>query len=222
MPLVDAVARRILRRVNGQLPLDDLVSIGREALIDAVHTYEPGRACFRTYAGKKVAWAIYDGVRRETHGRCAAARSLRVAEPAPVAEESSPPDALDLESERAPAEPVEPDDHASEGDDPEAFLCRRQTGEALRRAVRDLPERERALVERHYFAGEPFESIAEDLGISRSWASRLHTQAIRALADAIHEPSRSGRAARRVQVRSVTTGRAPGGVLRDPHGASPW
>ena len=48
-----------------------------------------------------------------------------------------------------------------------------------------LPARERALIERHYFGGEPFDEIAKDLGISKSWASRLHTQAIQALAKAL-------------------------------------
>ena len=51
--------------------------------------------------------------------------------------------------------------------------------------VRDLPDRERALIDRHYFGGEPFDEIAKDIGISKSWASRLHAQAIQKLAAAL-------------------------------------
>ena len=46
-----------------------------------------------------------------------------------------------------------------------------------------LPPRQRAIVERHYFGGERFDEIAESLGVSKSWASRLHAQAMAALAE---------------------------------------
>ena len=55
-------------------------------------------------------------------------------------------------------------------------------------------------MERHYYGGEPFDVIAADLGISKSWASRLHERAILAVKVA-DEPRRRGaeptRAARR-------------------------
>lgn len=51
----------------------------------------------------------------------------------------------------------------------------------LATAVASLPTRERLLVERHYYDGERFDVIARDLGISKSWASRLHDRALRSL-----------------------------------------
>jgi RNA polymerase sigma factor for flagellar operon FliA len=49
--------------------------------------------------------------------------------------------------------------------------------------VARLPdERERSLIERHYFDDEQLSTIAEELGVSRPWASRLHARAIRNLA----------------------------------------
>ncbi len=66
---------------------------------------------------------------------------------------------------------------------PEERVAERQFNEQMRAAVAKLPDRERTLVERHYFGEEPFESIAKELGISKSWASRLHAQAMRRLQD---------------------------------------
>ncbi|HVY44329.1 MAG TPA: sigma-70 family RNA polymerase sigma factor, partial [Minicystis sp.] len=70
---------------------------------------------------------------------------------------------------------------------PEERVAAHQFRDRVRRVVADLPERERALVERHYFGDEPFDVIAKDLGISKSWASRLHAQAMRRLAGSLKE-----------------------------------
>src|SRR5262249_8528886 len=72
----------------------------------------------------------------------------------------------------------------SEGS-PEDRVAKHQLAERMRALLTALPDREPALVERHYFGEETFESIAKDLGISKSWASRLHAQAMRRLHDAL-------------------------------------
>jgi RNA polymerase sigma factor for flagellar operon FliA len=46
----------------------------------------------------------------------------------------------------------------------------------------DLPTAESELVRRHYLNGERFDHVAEELGLSKSWASRLHTRALGRLA----------------------------------------
>jgi RNA polymerase sigma factor for flagellar operon FliA len=81
-------------------------------------------------------------------------------------------------------------DVMSVGDDsgsPEDATVRAQVAASVRGALSDLPERERALVERHYYGGEEFDAIAQDLGISKSWASRLHARAIASLGNALRE-----------------------------------
>jgi RNA polymerase sigma factor for flagellar operon FliA len=69
------------------------------------------------------------------------------------------------------------DDTAS----PEDRTAAAEIAAEVRRAVEALPERERALIERHYYGGERFDAIAQDLGISKSRASRLHAQGIEQL-----------------------------------------
>ena len=70
---------------------------------------------------------------------------------------------------------------------PEILLMRQRAGSALRGALMSLPERHREIVERHYFGGERFDHIAESMGVSKSWLSRLHAQAIEALGEALRE-----------------------------------
>lgn len=78
-------------------------------------------------------------------------------------------------------------------DTPEESASRSELRRDIRSAVSALVDpRERALVERHYFGGEPFDEIAKDLGVSKSWASRLHAGAMAKLAEALRamDPNR--------------------------------
>ncbi|HEU4404917.1 MAG TPA: sigma-70 family RNA polymerase sigma factor [Polyangiaceae bacterium] len=61
---------------------------------------------------------------------------------------------------------------------PDEQLVRDETREQVIEALGDLPDQERALVRRHYFEGERFDHVAAELGLSKSWASRLHTRAV--------------------------------------------
>jgi RNA polymerase sigma factor for flagellar operon FliA len=48
----------------------------------------------------------------------------------------------------------------------------------LRNDLRSLPEKERALMTKHYWEGKNLLEAGSELGISKSWASRLHAQAV--------------------------------------------
>jgi len=52
----------------------------------------------------------------------------------------------------------------------------------VREAITGLPHEEQELVRRHYLEGERFDRVASDLGLSKSWASRLHSRAVQRLA----------------------------------------
>ena len=61
---------------------------------------------------------------------------------------------------------------------PEEGLIHNEKKRRLRTAIRRLPPRERKLVEGYYFEDRPFQEVAAELGVSKSWASRLHTRAL--------------------------------------------
>jgi RNA polymerase sigma factor for flagellar operon FliA len=202
LDLLELVATRLAKRLGGRIPLDDLRSIGNTAVADIVRSYEPGRSAFRTFASKRLRWALLDGLRRETHDRAAAdrARALAALDRLGAAHDTQDTVADEPQTEEAWAARLRqmlesraaaralglvagavparaPDSEVS----PEEATSRVELLRVLRDAVARLPDRERQLIQRHYFGGENFDAVARELGISKSWASRLHAQAIAVL-----------------------------------------
>jgi RNA polymerase sigma factor for flagellar operon FliA len=58
-------------------------------------------------------------------------------------------------------------------------------GTRVRGAIQTLPERERRLMELYYFADKNLEEAGAELGLSKSWACRIHARAIDMLRDAL-------------------------------------
>ena len=57
----------------------------------------------------------------------------------------------------------------------------------VRAALATLPDKERQLMELYYFADMKLEDAGKKLGLSKSWASRLHTRAVNRLREALEE-----------------------------------
>jgi RNA polymerase sigma factor for flagellar operon FliA len=71
--------------------------------------------------------------------------------------------------------------------DPEEAFERAELLAIVRTSIEDLPREEAELVRRHYLEGERFDHVAAELGLSKSWASRLHTRALGRLAKKLRE-----------------------------------
>jgi RNA polymerase sigma factor for flagellar operon FliA len=209
LPLVDIVARQLVRTVGQAVTLDDLVSFGREGLLQASRTFDAARGVpFRRWANLRIKGAMIDGVRawgnlprrvyRELSGMEAGDRMLEAydeedsASPATSAEEADSRLTSYLAGiataiavgtmVAAPRENVSP-----EGRDvtPEDLLADAQLVARVREVVAGLPDQERAIVERHYFGGERLDQAAAAIGLSKSWGSRLHARAIESIARAL-------------------------------------
>jgi len=209
--LVDIIARQVLRTLGGAADLDDLLSYGREGLWDAARRFDDSRGVpFRGYANFRVRGAIIDGVRsssrlsRRTHERLNGLQAAaRVSEGA--FEDLSaprPPGSGSAEAELALSEHlaamatamaaglIAPTAHGDAGertlvdlgDNPEQAYGQAQLLALIRSAIAELPPEEAELVRRHYLEGARFDHVAEELGLSKSWASRLHTRALTRLA----------------------------------------
>jgi RNA polymerase sigma factor for flagellar operon FliA len=212
LPFVPQVANLVARQLGRIADREELEGVGRLELVAIARSYDPSRASFPGYARTKLRWAMLDSVRRDTHGRAFAskARALVAAERVADGATADLPDphgseaahaarlravfaaqaaamalALAAPYEAAPRSDAEegapsPPDLASPS--PEEALSLRRQAERLRAAIDELPPRQRALVDRHYFGDERFDLIADSLGVSKSWASRLHAQALEQLA----------------------------------------
>jgi len=70
---------------------------------------------------------------------------------------------------------------------PDADLTRLQDTVRVRKAIETLPEKERRLMELYYFAEKNLEEAGAELGLSKSWACRLHARAVNLLREALAE-----------------------------------
>lgn len=205
--LVRGLVSKLCRQYGISGMEDDLEAAGLKGLLEAFRRYNPERGTkASTFAYYRVRGAILDEIRRMSHLPRRLHRRLQAAQVADrFAEDlSERRGTTTLDREAAVAEirdfvhlyttnftatllaaPDEP-----EALDPEEELLRRERQSKLRACVETLPDRERKLVEGVYFQGREMQVVAAELGVSKSWGSRLHARALRLLRTAMSEPSR--------------------------------
>lgn len=204
LPLLDQISQWMSRRLGHMLPLDDVRAHAHDGLLEAVQTFDPERSSASTYFSRKMRWAILDAVRRERrmyrlHSRASA---IMASERLSRHDDNGPDEPGSTEEQHVTALDRTLDKHAAalaiglvssrsitreSEETPEERTVRAQQIHAVRKTLHTLPERERQLIERHYFEGEEFDTIATELGISKSWASRLHAQAIETLSQVFRD-----------------------------------
>lgn len=208
-------AAMIFPRVREHIEFDELVALANVGLADAAQRYEPERgASFSTFAWYRVQGAIVDGLRKQTTlPRRVWAKLVALRAASEYLENRAERDAGAAKTGAAPAQGADAlaamktalaairtmyvtslDGMRDAGfDTPDAApladarmdvsrLCAK-----LRTAIDKLPDKERELVTKHYWEGKNLLEAGAELGISKSWASRLHAQAVerlRAVVDA--------------------------------------
>lgn len=207
LELVNVLARGMRRQLGPDVNVDDLSSSGREALLAAARSFDPDRGIpFRRWATLRIRGSMIDAARQNGSLPKRVYRKLRaiqaadhVHEAANEEQAASParsPEEADakLSDQLATAamaaavgflairnsdalERAKDPNHSPESDFGHAELMKR-----IKDAIAERPEQERTLLVRHYFEDVKFEDAAKELGLSKSWASRLHSRAIEAIA----------------------------------------
>lgn len=208
LPLVDSVARKLWLGWGRRYELEELAAVGRAALVPVVRAYDPQRAPFVPYVVQRVRWAIQDEVRAMHRGRRPPRRrgpgTLRRTRPSsgrgrPRCSAVDPNgtgerwSALSSTPRSGPERAADSDGPVGAQPCPERAVMSKLEAEQVREAVARLPRHERVLVVSHYFQGRRFDHVAAHLGISKSWASRLHARALRRLSRSLRRagPCRS-------------------------------
>ena len=182
--MVHGLANRLRRELSLRGDLDDLIAFGFGGLLEARHRFDPARGVrFQTFAYHRVRGAMLDGVRKMSQlPRRAHERFQAAAETTPTAA----PTALDKAFTRMTALSTATVFQGRFGNEsPEAVLLKNESITRLLQALPSLSPRQRVLVRGFYFEGRSIDAMARELGISKSWASRLHTNALRELRDAL-------------------------------------
>lgn len=200
--LVEIIARQLSRQLGRQLDLDDLRSAGREGLLQASRSFDESEGVpFRRWANVRVRGAMLDYVRlqsglpRRVYKRVRALAAAERIHHASVEERpSAEAEAADLQLDEQLAKSAtamalgflsmkridgqDGLDVKDEVESPEEITARAEMLEVLKREIAKQPDAERTLLERHYFDDVTFEEAAREIGLSKSWASRLHARAI--------------------------------------------
>jgi RNA polymerase sigma factor for flagellar operon FliA len=201
-PLVMSAAQKVSRQLDLKGDTDDLLAAGFQGLVEARSRYDAGRGVkFNTFAYYRVRGAMIDWVRRQGfHSRRAwqrvkAAEALDLVGETVVNERAADPTARQDRARTAASLQGALDkvtasfvmsavgqDVQTTDETPLSALLGGERADQVREAVAKLPERERALVQGFYFENRRFDDLAADLGISKSWACRLHGKAVSLLA----------------------------------------
>jgi len=208
LPAVKPIAIRLKRSLGRVAELDDMISYGQAGLLAAARRYDPERGVpFRVFANFRIRGAMFEGVRqlshlpRRVHERLKAFESAATFSEGAAEDMSTPPPpgqtaedrerrliehlagmataiAIGLISETATDDQGAATAVAPWEASPEEHSSRQQLLDLVEVAIAALPEQEGVLIRRHYLEGERFDHVAAELGLSKSWASRLHTRAI--------------------------------------------
>jgi RNA polymerase sigma factor for flagellar operon FliA len=206
--LVRSLAVSVHRKVPPSVDMEDLVAYGQIGLVEAARDYDPARGGrFSTYAYYRIRGAIYDGLSKMTwlgrrdqgrvrYERMAGEVLRREGEEAEV-----PPEGgihADVRWFRnvtralaivylATQINAEDEDGAGSVEDRSALAApviamNREISQKLHELIEALPPEAAALIRATYFEGLTLQEAGTKLGVSKSWASRLHARALERLA----------------------------------------
>ena len=199
--MVRSIATRLRNQMRLRVDLDDLVQAGMVGLVEAANRFDPDAGvAFTTFAFTRVRGSIVDSLAGITGIRRSQARQLsrlRAANEFMESQELADPGQDDATFvSQAITGAMFAADFAEIGDDiaatpqgdgdvnPFRVDAEKSIGSAQLRALvlqslDHLAEDEAHLLRAHYLEGRSLQSVATERGISRSWASRVHTRALR-------------------------------------------
>jgi RNA polymerase sigma factor for flagellar operon FliA len=199
-PFVYSIAKQVSQSFPVRIDFEELVGYGMVGLLEAAERYDPQRkVSFVTFSYYRIKGAIFDGlrqmgiltrtpndawVRREAalNDLIQTAADDEMNNPAaPVDDEIQtvekfvdsliPAYLLSLSEENAP-------DVADSRDLQNVSVEMRETIKVVRETVRELPEKEREIIESLYFQQISTTELAKKMGVNKSWVSRLHAKAV--------------------------------------------
>jgi RNA polymerase sigma factor FliA len=198
LTLVQDVARLVTRELGGAVDFDELVSAGNEALVDVARRYNPAiGASFKVFAKARLKGAMKDAHREQSGLPPRRLYERLTAESLGGGDESTAANrkrllarhlagvaaaqeggvvghrGLDTQGEVLAISPRSTAEHQSH----------RQ--QVIAQCLAQLSPQEATLFQRLYFDDEGLERVAAEIGVSKSWASRLHDRALSRLKKAL-------------------------------------
>jgi len=194
--LVRGIAASVWRMIGGSVSLEDLVGYGQVGLIEAIDRFRPEAGCqFSTFAYYRIRGAVLDGLCKMRGLSRRAVEKVRfsrgLTEVQAARAEEGEPSAQDVEKLWGSVQESLRDsvvlfmlsrtgetvtDEVEQTTEDQ--ILAREWRELVSRALAQIPRAEADLVRSVYFKGMSLSDVAEKMGVSRSWATRLHRRAI--------------------------------------------
>ncbi len=192
--LVYNIAHGLQQNLPEEIPLEDLVSWGYAGLLEAHRRYDDSKATqFGTYAYYRIRGAMLDACpepivdpqRRRTEVSCNEVLEVYAHVVRNQRHKTTIENRLSMLSDvtgsmmmifvlnDCPEKALR-----NEGAPHQQQMVRRQTADKLREAVEELTDNEQAIIEGVYFEERSLTEMADEMGYSPSWTSRLHTRAL--------------------------------------------
>jgi RNA polymerase sigma factor FliA len=214
VPLVRSIAQQIRQRLRLNLEMDELVQEGQIGLMEAASRFDSNLGvAFKTFAYYRIRGAIYDSLRkmdvitRRKNSKLmfeAAANEFIAGEAVRAPTEARRPTLKDETEEIAglisglvpvyilTSDAMDRFQEEAPGSAQDQQIALKQEKAELKKAMQTLPQKERDLLKFHYYEDMTLEQAASKLGLSKSWASRLHAKAILKLQEKFKSMKRGG------------------------------
>ena len=179
MEMAGAIASECLTKYNlaSLLPYDDLLAYARAGLVEAAHKYDPGAGVhFRSYSWSRIKGAVLDGIRRNSRY----SRAYRGQDDDGRDDVSARPSAKGSHPQSCRTQRTPSRTPARFNTRPKKRSTPAEYRAALLRAVQALPARDRDVILRHYFRGEPIKDIAEQYSFDPHTVVRFHCRSLSA------------------------------------------
>jgi RNA polymerase sigma factor for flagellar operon FliA len=175
------------------MEFEEFVSLGAAGLVEAAERFDPDvGVSFASFAQFRVRGAIYDGLRKTSLLPRTRYQQLKRAAEQQFQGCGSEPESTGQDDTVLPVymTPL----GAADGDDlpdpawlrADDLLSRRYLALQVQKSIDTLPGPEQQIIRGHYYEGKTLAELSNELGLSPSWACRLHARALKRLRKNLH------------------------------------
>ena len=214
LPYATSIAGKVMKTLSSAVDFDDVMCNARMGLLEATRKFDASmNVDFKTFAYYRIKGAIYDGLRKtgwiprslyarikfeqatneylqymaERKGATAAVSRDEMGEVFDTVNSLASIYVISLDASEEGTMEIEDKNNRNIEQSAEF----QQIKQHMKEAIESLEEKERKLVKMYYFQNKTLEEAGEELGLSKSWTSRLHARALEVLFKKINQKVRA-------------------------------
>jgi len=191
---VEHIAMKIGKSLPIAIDIRDLIQFGQIGLIDALKKFDSKRGVqFQTYAYYRIKGAIYEGIKKEANFHSYTVKYEQGCDDLIQQEDLILQDDIDKSVDylRSLVQKftcvyilsLDASVNISDEENVENSAISSQLSNYIKEAIAKLNDKEKKLIILYYYCGLTLKEAGTKLGISKSWASRIHAEAIKKLKD---------------------------------------